>query len=182
MVRELQLIGDEKQAAVIGKLLLDADLAENAAAALLAIKGGAVEQFREALPKAAAGKSRALIVHGLGTLKDKKSSDSLLKFLGDEDRDTRLSAAWALANLPEAAAAKGLLKLADGAKGYERDNATISCFLLAENLLAAGNKTAAREIYAQLNETRTDAAERHVKDAAAKGLEATKAEKAPAPK
>ena len=174
VVRQLQFIGDEKQAAAIGKLLLDAELGENAAQALLAIKSGAADQFRAALPQATAGKQRARIVHGLGTLKDKKSADSLLKFLGDEDRDTRLNAAWALANLPEAAASERLLKLADAAKGYERDNATVSCFLLAENLLATGNKAGARQIYAHLNETRTDAGERFVKDAAAKGLEATK--------
>jgi HEAT repeat protein len=173
VARQLQLIGDEKQAAALGKLLLDAELAETAAQALLSIKTGAADQFRAALPKAA-GKQRALIAHGLGTLKDKAAADSLRKLLDDEDRATRLTAAWALANLPDADAADRLLKLADAAKGYERANATDSCFLLAENLLASGDKAGARRIYTRLHESRNDKAERYVKDAAAKGLAVVK--------
>jgi HEAT repeat protein len=166
------LIGDEKQAAVIGKLLLDAELAETAAQALLSIKIGAADQFRAALPKA--GKQRALIAHGLGTLKDKAAAESLRKLLDDEDRDIRLTAGWALANLPDADAADRLLKLADTAKGFERSNATDSCLLLAENLLSTGDKAGARRIYTRLYDSRTDKAERYVKEAAAKGLAAAK--------
>ncbi len=188
IVREMQWVGGEKQTPVIGKLLLDTDVGENAAQCLLAIKSGAAEQFRAALPKATAGKQRTTIVHGLGTLKDKESTGALAKYLTDENRDTRLNAAWALANIADAKSAKSLLKLADGAKGYERDNATISCFLLAENLAAAGDKVGARNIYAHINETRTDDGERFVKDAAVKGLanldgtKGAKEEKTPAPK
>jgi HEAT repeat protein len=172
-VREIQLIGDDKQAAALGKLLLDPDLAEPAAQALLAIKVGAAEQFRAALPKAA-GKERMRIVHGLGAIKDKGAADLLRKILDDQDRDTRLVAAWALANLPDANAADRLLKLADAAKGYERQNATDSCLLLAGNLLALGDKAGARQIYGHLHESRTDEAERFVKEAAAKGLATAK--------
>jgi HEAT repeat protein len=172
VVRQLQLIGDEKQTPAIGKLLLDEELAETAAQALLSIKTGAAEQFRAALPKA--GKQQALIAHGLGTLKDKAAAESLRKLLDDEDRDIRLTAGWALANLPDADAADRLLKLADTAKGYERNNATDSCLLLAENLLATGDKAGARRIYTRLHDSRTDKAERYVKEAAAKGLAAAK--------
>jgi hypothetical protein len=173
VVRQLQLIGDDKQAAALGKLLLDAELADTAAQALLSIKTGAAEQFRAALPKVLS-KQRALIAQGLGTLKDKAAAAALRKLLDDDDRDIRLTAAWALANLPDPEAADRLLKLADAAKGYERANATDSCLLLAENLLATGDKAAARQIYTRLHESRTDKAERYVKDAAAKGLAAAK--------
>lgn len=173
VIRQLQLIGDEKQVATIGRFLLDAELAETAAQALLAIKIDAADQFRTALPKASA-KQRALIAHGLGTLKDKAAADSLRKLLEDEDRDTRLTAAWALAVLPDATAMNPLLKLADTAKDYERRIATDACLLLAENLLAIGDKDGARQIYTRLHEARTDASERHVKEAAAKGLAAIK--------
>jgi HEAT repeat protein len=173
VVGQLQLIGDAKQAEALGKLLLDAELAETAAQALLAIKIDAADQFRAALGKAT-GKQRVLIAHGLGTLKDKPAAGSLLKLLDDQDRDTRLTAAWALANLPDANAGDRLLKLADAAKGYERSAATDYCFLLAENLLATGDKAGARRIYGRLQESRTDTAERFVKEAAAKGLAAAK--------
>jgi HEAT repeat protein len=167
------VIGGEKRAAIIGKLLLDTELAETASQALLAIKSGVADQFRAALPSVS-GKQRVLIVHGLGTLKDMPAADSLRKLLDDKDRDTRLTAAWALANLPAAAAAHRLLELADAAKGYERNNATDSCLLLAENLLATGDKAGARQIYSHLHKSRTDAAERFVREAAAKGLAAIK--------
>ena len=139
---------------------------------MLSIKIGAADQFRAALPKA--GKQRALIAHGLGTLKDKAAAESLRKLLDDEDRDIRLTAGWALANLPDADAADRLLKLADTVKGYERSNANDSCLLLAENLLATGDKAGARRIYTRLHDSRTDKAERYVKEAAAKGLAAAK--------
>ncbi len=173
VIRQLQLIGGEPQTAAIGKLLLDAELAETAAQALLAIKTGAAEQFRQALPKAT-GKLRPLMAHGLGTLRDRSAAEALRKLLDDEDRDTRLTAAWALANLPDGEAAKRLLDLAAAARGYERNNLTDSCLRLAENLLAADDKASARRIYAQLHESRTDAAERFVKEAAARGLMTTK--------
>lgn len=173
VVRQLQLIGDEKQAAAIGKLLLDEELSQTAAQALLAIKVDVADQFRAALPKATP-KQRPVLVQGLGILKDKTSAEALRKLLGDDDRDTRLTAAWALANLPDASAAEPLLKLADAAEGYERNNATNSCFLLADNLLAAGDKAAARQIYTRLHDSRTEKTERYVKDAAAKGLAAAK--------
>jgi HEAT repeat protein len=173
VVSQLQLIGDAKQAAALGKLLLDTELAETAAQVLLAIKVDVADEFRAALGKAS-GKQRALIAHGLGTLKDKPAAGSLLKLLDDDDRDTRLTAAWALANLPDGNATDKLLKLADAAKGYERSTATDSCLLLAENLLATGDKTGARRIYSRLHDSRTDAAERFVKEAAANGLAATK--------
>jgi HEAT repeat protein len=173
LIRQLQLIGDEKQTPVLGKLLLIPELTETAAQALLAIKADAGVQFRVALPKAT-GKQRLLIVHALGALKDKASADPLRQLLGEDDRDLRLTAAWALANLPDAAAADRLLKLADGAKGFERHNATDSCLLLAGNLLASGDRAGARHIYSRLHEARAEPAERYVKDAAAKGLEAAK--------
>jgi HEAT repeat protein len=173
VIAQLQLIGDKNQVAALGKLLLDADLADTAAQALLAIKVDAADQFRAALPKSA-GKQRVLIVHGLGTLKDKSSAEALRKVLDDDDRDLRLTAAWSLANMPDAAAADRLLKLADAAKGYERASATDSCLLLANHLLAAGDKAEARQIYGRLHESRAGEAERYVKDAAAKGLAAAK--------
>ncbi len=169
VIAQLQLVGTDKEAAALGKKLLDTELTESAAQALLAI--GAAEPFRTALPTAK-GKQRIAIVHGLGTLRDKSSADALKKLL-DED-DVRPTAAWALANLPDAASADRLLKLAEAAKGADRSAATDVCFHLAERLLAEGDKTAARGIYTRLHESRTEKNEKYVKDAAAKGIEKTK--------
>jgi hypothetical protein len=43
---------------------------------------------------------------------------------------------------------------------------------LAEGLAAAGKKAPAKAIYERLEKTRTDASERHVREAAARGLAA----------
>lgn len=173
VIRQLHLIGDEKQAPAIGKFLLDGEIGDSAAQALLAIRSGAGEQFRQALSKAE-GKQRAQLVQGLGTLKEKAAAEELRKLLDDKDSDLRLLVAWALANVADAGAAERMLKLADDAKGYERNNLTDSCLLLAENLVAGGDKKSARQIYTHLHETRTDKAERFLKEAAARGLAATR--------
>ena len=82
---------------------------------------------------------------------------------------------WALANIGDAGTVDLLLKAADRDKeGYERIKATHSCLLLAENLTAAGKKKEAARIYSHLKETRTELGERHIQEAATKGLAALK--------
>jgi len=173
VLRQLQLVGGEEVAPALGKLLLDDALGEDAAQTLLAIRSGAAEPFRAALP-AARGRRAVVIAQALGVLRDVGAVETLRKLVADEDRDLRLTAAWALANSGDAGSAELLLKTADAAAGYERAKATQACLLLAEGLVAAGKKPAAAAIYRRLSETRTDPAERHVQQAAVRGLEATK--------
>ena len=170
VVRQIHLVGGKEVVPALGKLLADEALLEPAAQALLAIRAGAAEEFRKALPRAT-GKARLTVVHALGTLRDATAAAGLRKLLADADRDTRLTAAWAVANAGDAASADALVKLADRAEGYERSKATQACFLLAERL-AATDKKAAADIYTKLHATRTDPDERHVREAAARGLRA----------
>jgi hypothetical protein len=172
-LRQLQLVGGEEVAPAVGKLLTDEALGEDAAQALLAIKAGAAGQLRAALPKAK-GRQAVVIAQALGSLRDAESAGALRKLLAVEDRDARLTAAWALANIGDAGAAEQLLKAADAAQGYERAKLTQACLLLAETLLAVGKKKEAVTVYGHLGETRTDPAEKHVRDAAARGLAAAK--------
>lgn len=173
VIRQLQVMGSKDATPALGKQLLDEDLCEYAAQALLAIKDGAVEQFHAALPKSA-GKQRLTIIQALGVLRDASSADTLKSLVSDKDRDTRLVAGWALASIGDAGSVDLLLKAADSNKeGFERIKATQACLLLAENLLAAGKKKEAARIYTHLKDTRTDPSERHVKLAATKGLAAT---------
>jgi HEAT repeat protein len=170
VVRQLQVVGGREVAGVLGKLLLDEALCEPAAQALVAIKDGAAEQFRTALPQVA-GPQRVTIVQALGVLRDGAAADLLRKLVTDPDQTVRLTAAWALANSGDAGAVDLLLKAAE-ASGFERVKATQACLLLAENLLTAGQKKEAARIYSQLRDTRTDPGERHIRDAAARGLAA----------
>jgi hypothetical protein len=169
LCQELQWAGRGEAAAALGKLLCDDELCEPAAMALAAIGDGAAEQFRAALPKAR-GKCRLNVVQGLGTVGDAPSADGLKQALDDPEREVRLAAGWGLARLGDAGSVDLLLKAAGATAGWERIQATKHCLVLAEKLLAAGNKDQARKIYAHLQQTRTDRSERYVRDAAKKAL------------
>ena len=170
LVQQLQVCGDKRAVATLGKHLLDDDLYEPAAAALAAIGKGAAEQFQKALPKAK-GKCRAAIVQSLGAVADAKSIDALKKAAGDEDAFARIAAVWALARTGDAGSVDVLTKAADAKLGsWERIQATDACLLLAEKLKAAGNKAEAAKIYKHLRDTRKDKSERHIREAAEKAL------------
>ena len=170
LIRQLQVAGTREAAPALGKQLLDEDLCEPAAQALLAIREAAVEQFRDALPKATS-KQKLTITQALGVLRDEKSTNALKGLVSDEDREVRLAAGWALAHIGDSGSADLLLKAADRG-GFERIKATQACLLLAETLLAAGKKKEAARVYAHLRDTRTDPSERYVKEAALRGLAA----------
>jgi HEAT repeat protein len=170
---QIQLVGGKEVAPALGKFLADEKLCEAAAAALLGIEAGAAAQFRAALG-AAKGRPATIIVHALGALKDTGSAAAIRKLVAADDRDTRLTAARALADIGDADSAELLLKAADAAEGYERSKLTQACLLLAERLAATGQKKVASSIYTRLHETRTDPSEQHVRDAAARGLAAPK--------
>jgi len=170
LVRVLQVAGGKEAVGALGKLLADEELYEPAAQALAAIGDGAADQFRSALPNAR-GKCRLTIVQNLGVVRDAKSVDVLKKAVTDEDQDIRIAAAWALANIGDPCSTDVLIKAAD-AKGWERIQATKACLLLAENLKATGKNHEAVKIYTHLRDTRTEPAERYVRDAAKKALTA----------
>ena len=65
LCQELQWAGGEEAVPALGMLLLDDELVEPATMALLAIRQGAAEQFRAALPNAQ-GKCRINVIQALG--------------------------------------------------------------------------------------------------------------------
>jgi len=169
LVRELQLVGDKSVTGPLGRLLDDEDLCADAAAALVAIGDGAAEQLRGALPRAQ-GKCRLILVQNLGVVRDARSVAALQKAASDEDRDTRLAAVWALANIGDARSVSLLLKAADAEPFFERTKAAQACLVLAESLVAAGQKDDAVKIYNHLRSTRTDPKEQYLRELATKAL------------
>lgn len=168
LIRQLQVAGGREVVPTLGKLLHDEELCEPAAQALVAISSGAATQLRNALPEAR-GKCRLTIIQNLGVVRDRRSVGALNTALDDDDREIRLAAGWALANIGDARSADALLKAADP-QGWERSQATKACLLLAEKLLAADKKKEAVRIYTHLRNTRSDPDERYVREAAEKGL------------
>ncbi len=171
LIRELQVASGKEVVEALGKLLVDEELCEPAAQALATIGDGAAEQLHGALSRVS-GKCRLTILQNLGVVRDTKSVGALKKAVIDEDGAVRIAAVWALANIGDAGSADTLLRAADKAEGWERTQATKACLLLAEKLRAAGRKSEAVRIYKHLRDTRTDASERYVCDAAKIGLAA----------
>ncbi len=169
LVRELQAAGGKEVAGTLAKLLNHPELCEPAAQALLAIRQGAAEHFRSALP-AAEGPCRLTIIQALGVLRDASSTDAIQGALTAEDREVRIAAAWALANSGSESSAAALLKKADSAEDWERIQVTKACLLLAEKLVAAGKKEAAGRIYSHFQQTRTDPADAYVRKIADENL------------
>ncbi|MGB2865703.1 MAG: HEAT repeat domain-containing protein [Sedimentisphaerales bacterium] len=169
LIRQLQVVGGKEVVPALGIMLEDEELYEPAAQALVAIGNGAAEQLRNALPKVD-GKMKLMIIQNLGVVRDAESAGALKKALGDDDREIRLAAGWALANIGDAGSVDLLLKAANAGGTYERVTATKACLLLAERLLEAGKKEPAEKIYMHLRDTRSGPDESYIRAAAEKGL------------
>ena len=75
-----------------------------------------------------------------------------------------------MAGIGDHASVDAVLAVADDSRGFDRTRANNACLLLAENLLAAGRKEQAVNLYRRLRDTRTDPAEAHVRAAAGRAL------------
>jgi hypothetical protein len=171
LCQELQWAGRKEVCPALGKLLLDEDLADPAAMALVAIKDGAAEVLRAALPQAK-GRCRLAILHSLAALGDAQSAGAFQMALKDPDREVRIAAGAGLAALGDPAAVDPLLKAASVEAGWERIQQTKFCLVLAEKLAASGKKADADKIYNQLRASRTDPTEKYIRDAVEKGIAA----------
>ncbi len=172
LIQQLQVAGGKEVVEALGRVLVDEDLCEPAAQALVAIGDGAAEQLRGALSRVR-GQCQLTILQNLGVVRDTNSVGTLKKAVSDEDEAVRIAAVWALANIGDADSANMLLRAADKADGWERIQATKACLLLAEKLRSAGKQSEAARIYKHLRDTRTKPAERYVSDAAKTGLAAS---------
>jgi HEAT repeat protein len=171
LIRELQYAGGADAVKALSKRLADERLCEPATQALLAIGGKAAYERLATALRSSRGPNRTTIVQALGASRDPGSVKLLLPVVHDPDRETRLAAAWALANSGSPDAITALLDLAEQAQGWERIQATNACLLLAERLLESKKKPDAARIYKQLRDTRKDPAERHIREAAERALE-----------
>ena len=169
LIEQLQLAGTNEVVATLGKALLDRELCGPAARALVSIRDGAAEQLLSALPHAQE-RQRLSVIDSLSVLRAEEAADAFRQALRDPDPDTRIAAAWGIARIGDDSAAEALLKCAEAHRGWERINETDACLALAENLAAAGKRSKAAAIYTHLQRTRTELSERHVYEAAERGM------------
>ena len=168
IIRQLQVAGGAEVTAALGEWLLDDELWEDAAQALLAI-GDTAEQFLKALPNAN-GKQLLTIVQALGVMKVNNAAERIRELVTADDASLRQVAARALADMADAGAVGSLLKATDTAKGFGRTKQTGACLQLAENLLSLGRKKEGTRIYKHLRDTRKDPDEAYIREAAELGL------------
>ena len=148
LLRQLQLCGDESCAQAIGAFLLDEENWEYAAQALQAIGGDAsIAQFRASLPKSKQSEKHLLtVIQALGRFRDKGSAPAVREHLIHQTEAIRLSAGWAIANMADPNAVRGLLNLVDNTKGWARLQATDFCLTLADKLETLGENALAKKI------------------------------------
>jgi HEAT repeat protein len=170
IARELQVCGGLEVVPALGKLLLDGELCEAAAAALVAIGGDvAATEMRRAVGDAN-GKQRLTLVQDLGVLRDKAALEAIKRATTDDDAEIRTVAVWALANIGVPGGVAACLAASEKATGYERIQAAKSCLLLAERLGGAGAKAEAQKVLEHVRKTRSDESEQYLRDIADREL------------
>lgn len=172
LIRQLQLAGTPAEVPAPARRLPDARLGLPAVAALTAIGDeAAIAALRDALP-AAKGSHRVGIIEALGRLRDQAAAKPILKAAGDEDRDTRLAALYALANIGDPAAIGTVEAAVKAETPYQRTQAVEACLLLARRLAERDRTREAKALYQHLLATCTADHEKHVRHAAQQGLDA----------
>lgn len=171
VVRQLRLAGGRESAEALGSLLLDEELSEYAAQALLSIRKGAAPQFRKALA-GAKGATLLIIAQALGVLRDRESVGQLMEAAGSADRDLRLAALWALGNIGDPRAEGPVVKALAVENPYDKARATEAVFLLIDRLIEDGKKEDAARIARGLWEKTTGEENCHIRCAALQALAA----------
>jgi tetratricopeptide (TPR) repeat protein len=160
--------------AAIAELLDHAELCSTAARALQSFNTPAAQEaVRQALPKAS-GSCRVALLLAAGHMRDLAAAAEIHRAVADQDRDTRLVALWALANMGDVAAQSALDKVIEASSAYEASKAVDAYLLLASRLLEKGKKAEATAIYKKLMDAKYPG---HVRQAAGRGLLAITGEK-----
>ena len=169
LCQELQWAGDRAAVPALGKLLMDEELCDPAAMALVAIQDGAADELRKAAGQAK-GRCRLAVVDALAALADAQSATVFKDALDDDDREVRIAAGAGLSKLGDAGSVDLLTKAADVEPGWERIQAAKNCLVLAEKLAASGKKSDAQKIYKYLIDSRKDVTEKYIRDAAEEAM------------
>ncbi len=168
LVRQLQVCGTRTEIPALSRLLGEAELGAEATQAMLAIGGDAGPAFCEAFERLPTTSRRAL-VQALLRAGGEPALPGLRRAADDADLAVRLTALQGLARLGDRPAIDRLLKAAE-AQGFERIKAAAACLTMAETLIAGKHPGEAQRIYRYLYQTRTEPAERYLRDVAQKGM------------
>ena len=119
LVRQLQLVGDDSAVPTLGKLLLDPEVYDFVAQALVTIGSDAARAALRAAYPEAQGPCRIAIIQALGVLRDSESADRLAEDANGPDRGIQLAALAALATM-ESPAFRELVRKFESQAHYGR--------------------------------------------------------------
>jgi len=166
LIRQLQRIGREESVAPLAKFLVDEQLCDPAAQALLAIRTSDVERaFLRALPRVG-NANRVTVVNALGELRSRAAVDGLLTYATGDDEALRWAALYALANIGDPAAAEVLAETAELTWGYEGAKAASFYLLFARRLAEVGDREGCAAICRDLLKSRSYVLENNIHCAA----------------
>ena len=178
IIRQLHHAGGPEAIQGITPSLLDAEIGEYAAQALVSIGGEeATKSLRDALPKSN-GPIRMTLIQAAGVVRDASSADEIAKSVSDQNREIRLVAMHALANIGHAESAGLIAGRARIEERYEANKATDAYLLLIRRLEESGKTAEAGDMYKELFDGKVGMGESHVRCAALLGLAKTQGEKA----
>jgi HEAT repeat protein len=178
IIRQLHHAGDTGSVPAIATSLLDAELGEYAAQALLSIGGKeATKSLRDALPKSV-GPARMTLIQALGAMRDEASAGEIAKSVSDQNREMRIVAMNALANIGHAESASLIAEKAKVEARYEANKATDAYLLLIRRLEEAGKTAEAGVMYKDLFDGKVGKGEAQIQCAALLGLSKTQGDKA----
>ena len=137
---QLHYVGTDNSLTQLGQYLADADLAEPAVAAIVAIGSEASVDMLLASLKGNGNRAKAATLNGLALLQSGQITGDLMTLASDSDSGIRAAAYRALAATGSAEAAPVLLKAASSASyKWEKSGAVASLLSLADNMGAQGN-------------------------------------------
>ena len=146
LIRQLQFAGKEESVFPLSGYLLDEELCESAAQALVSINTGSAEgALIEALSDAETN-SKITIIKSLGDIKSKAAVYEISKYSVSKNEDIRMAALYALANIGPAATENILADAAISEKGFNKSKLISFQLLYAERLAEAGKKQECAEI------------------------------------
>ncbi|MCL5099496.1 MAG: HEAT repeat domain-containing protein [Candidatus Omnitrophica bacterium] len=166
LMSQIEMIAHDEAVGTLSRFLANPDLAEPATQALLAIHSpAAAAALNNALP-AATGANLVTLIKALGELRCAEAAPRIRSFASSDDRETRLAAWFALANIGEPSAMEILTQATQSTSAYDRAKATSFYLLYAQRLAETGKKELAEKMCRSLVQTRATAGEANARSAA----------------
>lgn len=168
IISQLELVGKDDAVACLQPYLMDAQLADPAARALVKINSTASKAALLAGLAKANGAAKLSVVEALGDSRTKGAARAIAE-LTPGDGNLAKMALYALANIADPSSAPVLAATAEKAAfKYENTNAVAAYLLYAEKLMQDGNQVQANKIAKQILEKATADNQVHVRTAALK--------------